>query len=186
MRHTDRSGRAAARRARGACALLLLVAACGGDRGAREGAATKGDASAPGGTLVIATVGDADALVPPLTLSLQGAQVVAQLFDRLADIGPDLNTVGDAGFRPRLARSWTWASDSLSVRFAIDPRARWHDGRPVTARDVAFSFRAYGDPRVESPAAALLTNIDSVSTPDSLTAVVWFARRSPQQFFDGV
>jgi peptide/nickel transport system substrate-binding protein len=32
----------------------------------------------------------------------------------------------------------------------------------------------------------LITNIDSVSTPDSLTAVYWFHARSPQQFYDAV
>jgi peptide/nickel transport system substrate-binding protein len=190
MGSTNRKRHGLARVARGACATLVaVVGACDGGsakKGDGAGPADLVDSAAAGGTLVIATVGDADVLVPPLTLYLQGAQVVSQLFDRLAEIGPELNTVGDAGFRPRLARGWTWAADSLSVRFALDPRARWHDGRPVTGRDVAFSFRTYTDPRVASPAAALLADVDSVSVPDSLTAVVWFARRSPQQFFDAV
>src|SRR5437868_3661252 len=30
----------------------------------------------------------------------------------------------------------------------------------------------------------LVANIDSVSTPDSLTATVWFKKRSPEQFYD--
>jgi peptide/nickel transport system substrate-binding protein len=159
------------------------VAGCGGEQAARDAAPAR---EAPGGTVVIATVGDPDHLVPPLVTSLQGAQIVAQLFDRLAEIGHSLNTVGDGDFRPRLAREWTWADDSLSIRFAIDPRARWHDGQPVTARDVAFSFRLYRDPRTASSIAPLLAGIDSVTTPDSMTAAVWFARRSPQQFFDAV
>ncbi|MGZ8378468.1 MAG: peptide ABC transporter substrate-binding protein [Gemmatirosa sp.] len=163
-------------------ALLSVVAGCGAERTPETAAARE----AAGGTLVIATVGDPDHLVPPIVTSLQGAQIVAQLFDRLAEIGHSLNTVGDADFRPRLARTWTWAPDSLSVRFAIDPRARWHDGAPVTARDVAFSFGLYRDPRTASSIAPLLAEIDSVTTADSMTAVVWFARRSPQQFFDAV
>jgi peptide/nickel transport system substrate-binding protein len=173
----------ASRAPRAWLALLALAAGCGGEQTAREAPAGR---EAPGGTLVIATVGDPDHLVPPLVTSLQGAQIVAQLFDRLAEIGTELNTVGDAGFRPRLARSWTWGADSLSIRFAIDPRARWHDGRPVTARDVAFSYRLYRDPRTASSIAPLLAGLDSVTTADSMTAVVWFARRGPQQFFDAV
>ena len=167
---------------RGWVALLALATACGAEPSAER----TPPADAPGGTLVIATVGDPDHLVPPLVSSLQGAQIVAQLFDRLAEIGGKLNTVGDAGFEPRLARSWTWAPDSLLVRFAMDPRARWHDGRPVTARDVAFSFRLNADPRTASVVAPLLANVDSVTAPDSATAVVWFRRRGPQQFFDAV
>jgi peptide/nickel transport system substrate-binding protein len=160
---------------------LLPLAAC--DRIRPSG---DGDADAPGGTVVIATATAEPPHLLPILAPPAAAPMYAQLFDRLAEIGADLNTVGDAGFRPRLARSWEWAADSLSIRFAIDPRARWHDDAPVTARDVAFTFALTIDPRVASPVAPLLANVDSISVADSLTAVVWFARRSPQQFFDVV
>ena len=52
---------------------------------------------------------------PPLTMTLQGKQVVDQVFDNLADIGPSLNTVGDEGFTPRLADSWRWALALLAA-----------------------------------------------------------------------
>jgi peptide/nickel transport system substrate-binding protein len=81
---------------------LALLAACGRDDG--RSATAAGDV---GGTLVIATPGEVDNLLPPLVASLQGAQISSQLFDRLAEIGDSLNTVGDAGFAPRLATSWT-------------------------------------------------------------------------------
>ena len=75
-----------------------------------------------GGTIVISTSADADVLLPPLTMTIQGKQVVDQIFDNLADIGPALNTVGDAGFAPRLSDRWSWARDSMSVQFHINPR----------------------------------------------------------------
>lgn len=139
-----------------------------------------------GGTVVIAVAADVDALIPPLVSSIQGRQVADQIFDRLADIGDSLNTTGDYGFRPRLAERWTWSPDSLSITFSLNPLARWHDGRPVTSRDVQFTHQLFQDPDVAAPMAALLSNIDSVSTPDSLTAVFWFKARSPRQFFDAV
>ena len=77
-----------------------------------------------------------------------------------------------------------WAPDSLSVTFHLAPNARWHDGRPVTGRDVAFSFDVATDPAVGSPFSAFLANVDSVSAPDSVTAVAWFKRRLPTQLFD--
>jgi peptide/nickel transport system substrate-binding protein len=168
-----------ARLGRAAALLLLAAAACGRDRAT----AAAGDV---GGTLVIASPGDADILLPPLVASLQGAQITAQIFDRLAEIDSSLNTVGDAGFAPRLAKSWTWAPDSLSIRFALDPRARWHDGQPVRAADVKYSYEAYADPATGSPMAELLQNVASVDAPDSLTAVVHFKERRPEQFFDFV
>ncbi|HET7457444.1 MAG TPA: ABC transporter substrate-binding protein [Gemmatimonadaceae bacterium] len=155
-----------------------FVVGCGGGRGdAKGGAAT-------GGTVVIASSADADALLPPIIAGLQGKQVSDFLYDHLADIGPSLNTAGDRDFTPHLADRWQWAPDSMSIAFHLDPRARWHDGVPVRANDVRFTYQLYVNPLVGSPAAPNVENIDSVSVRDSLTAVVWYKRRSPEQFFD--
>ena len=155
--------------------LFALLGAC-----SPEGRAAKGRV---GGTIVLSSAADADALVPPLTMSLQGKQVVDQIFDNLADIGPALNTVGDAGFTPRLSDRWSWASDSLSVAFHINPRARWHDGSPVRAEDVRFTFALVKDTSLASPLSSNLDNVDSVTVVDSLTARVWFHQRTPDAFF---
>ena len=158
--------------------LAVTVAACS------EPASTP--ARANGGTLVVSVGGDPETLLPPLA-STTTAQVIGDLvYDRLAEIGDSLNTVGDEGFRPRLARSWTWAPDSLSITFEMDPRARWHDGKPVTARDVAFTYRVYTDSANGSPFVVTLAGIDSVTAPDSAHAVIWFNQRSPMQFYDAV
>ncbi|HEX7595362.1 MAG TPA: peptide ABC transporter substrate-binding protein, partial [Gemmatimonadaceae bacterium] len=106
--------------------------------------------------------------------------------DRLADIGDSLNILSDKGFTPRLADRWTWAPDSLSIAFHINPKAKWHDGLPVRSNDVRFTVASAKDSSLGSPAKPVITNIDSVSTPDSLTAVYWFHGRSPQQFYDAV
>ena len=136
-----------------------------------------------GGTVVISTSADADVLLPPLTMTLQGKQVVDQIFDNLADIGPALNTVGDAGFAPRLADRWSWAPDSMSVSFHINPKARWHDGASVSAEDVRYTFQLVKDTSLASPLSSNLDNVDSVSVVDSLTARVWFHQRTPDSFF---
>lgn len=161
-------------------AFVLTTAACkGGDT------QSGGDsAAATGGTLVISVSADANGLLPVYADNAVSKGVVEQLYDHLADVGPELNTVGDKGFTPRLADRWEWAADSLSIAFHIDPRARWHDGKPVTARDVAFTYSLYTDPRVGSATGTLLTSLDSVTVRDSATAVVWYGKRSPRQFFD--
>jgi peptide/nickel transport system substrate-binding protein len=131
----------------------------------------------------MSSAADADILLPPLTLTLQGRQVVDQIFDNLADIGSSLNTVGDVGFTPRLSDQWKWAADSMSVSFHINPRARWHDGAPVSAEDVRYTFQLVKDTSFASPLSSNLDNIDSVSVADSLTARVWFHQRTPDGFF---
>lgn len=133
--------------------------------------------------MVISTVAEAEVLLPALARSTSTKMVTDQIFDALAEIGPDLNTVGDAGWKPRLASSWDWSADSLSITFHLDGRARWHDGRPVTAHDVRFSLELYKDPKVLAYDGPNFANVDSISVKDSLTAVVWFHARSPEQFF---
>jgi hypothetical protein len=166
---------------RALAALLALAAAC--DRSGAGPIAGEGGGDV-GGTVVIATAAEPATLFPPLAAGSPAAAVVDQVFDRLAEVGDSLGTFGDGGFRPRLASRWAWAPDSLAVTFTLAPGARWHDGRPVTSRDVAFSFAVATDPDVASPSSAFLANVDSISTPDSVTAVAWFKRRLPTQFFD--
>jgi peptide/nickel transport system substrate-binding protein len=135
-----------------------------------------------GGTIAIAAPADADTLLPALSATSVGRAVIDQLFDRLAEIDTSLNTIGDRGFAPRLADRWEWGADSLSVAFHINPRARWHDGVSVSARDVQFTYQLLTDSIVSSPVAAAMPNIDSVSVRDMATAVVWFRQRVPEAF----
>jgi len=159
---------------------LIALAACtsGGDVPAAAAAGS------PGGTIVIATPGEPDNLLPPITVSGPGLQVNDLIYQRLATVGDSLVTTGDAGFAPDLATRWTWAPDSLAITFTLDPAARWHDGTPVRAADVAFSFALFSDPKTAAPAAPLLANIASVTASDSLTVVATFRARRPEAFFE--
>ena len=47
------------------------------------------------------------------------------------------------GIIPWLASEWTASEDGLAYRFRLVEGATWHDGPPVTADDVAFSFAYY-------------------------------------------
>ena len=156
--------------------LLLLVAACGGSDHAASNAHPT--------TLVMTLPADADNLLPPLSTNETSAQVGAVLFEKLAEVGDSLNVVGDAGFRPSLADSWTWAPDSLSIAFHLDPKAHWQDGVPLRAADVVYSYRVNTSKDVGSPVGPLLAGIDSVTAPDSVTAVFWFHARSLEQFLN--
>lgn len=157
-------------------ALATMVLGCADRSG--------GDADATGGTVVIAIATSFTPALPINITTSTTANVAAQVYDRLAQVGPNLNSFGDAGFEPRLAERWSWASDSMSIAFSIDPDARWHDGRPVRASDVKFSLDLAKDPATGSGIAPLLENVDSISVRDSLTAVAWFRSRSPEQFYD--
>ncbi|HEX9610800.1 MAG TPA: ABC transporter substrate-binding protein [Gemmatimonadales bacterium] len=137
------------------------------------------------GTLILGAAGEPDILLPPVSDRALARDIYDQVFLKLADIGISLNTLGDSGFVPLLAQRWEW-DDPLTLVFHIDPRARWHDGRPVTAADVAFTFDAYTDPVVASPYAANLSRIRAVTARDSMIAVFRFRERYPEMFYDAV
>jgi peptide/nickel transport system substrate-binding protein len=159
-----------------ALVLGLAISACSGEKSAGDG----------GGTVIAGMGTDPSSLFPFLAQDETGFAVNELVFEKLAAIGPSLSSVGDKEFSPRLAKSWDWSRDSLSITFHIDPAARFHDGRPVTANDVLYSFRIVKDPALGSAYTQLITNIDSVSVADSLTATFWFKRRTATQFFDAV
>jgi peptide/nickel transport system substrate-binding protein len=143
-----------------------------------------GLAGEPGGTLVISTTADPGTLFPPLIMRTQAKQITEQIYDYLADVGPEMNTRGDHGFRPALTDRWRWSSDSLMLAFHLNPAAKWHDGRDVTAGDVKFTFSLYKNPALGGRSRTELANIDSVTVTDSLTAVFWFHERQPTRFLD--
>jgi peptide/nickel transport system substrate-binding protein len=135
------------------------------------------------GTIVIA-VGTLGALPVPTLINGRWNQDVADLlFLRLARLGPDLVTSGDKGFEPQLARSWT-RRDSLTLVFDLDPRARWQDGEPVTARDVVFTFQRELEPGVDPQRALLLRYVSAVSEEGPRRVVFRFTKAYPEQLYD--
>jgi peptide/nickel transport system substrate-binding protein len=134
--------------------------------------------------LVIATTADPGSLFPPFVTTIQAKQITEQIYDYLADVGPELDTRDEKKFRPGLADRWRWSSDSLMLAFHINPAAKWQDGKDVTARDVQFTFALNKNPSLGGRLDTELANIDSVTVTDSLTAVFWFHQRSPSQFLD--
>lgn len=136
-----------------------------------------------GGIVVISAGADAETLFPPLATTNQSLAATGLLYDKLAEIGPALNTLGDAGFEPRLAKSWEWSRDSLRLTLHLDEQARWHDGQPVIARDVQYAFQVWKDSVVGASQRGMLASIDSVVVIDDHTARVFYRARSPEQFY---
>jgi len=63
---------------------------------------------------------------------------------------------------PCLAQSWKMAPDGLSYEFILRAGAKFHDGTPVTAEDVKFSFERYRG----TSAALMKERVAAVETPD--------------------
>jgi peptide/nickel transport system substrate-binding protein len=134
-------------------------------------------------TLVVAAVGEPTTLVPPLVTETVGRDISDLVFERLADLAPGGAPVDSAAYRPRLADRWE-RIDSVTWRFHLRPGARWHDGVPVTAHDVAFSFQAFTDSVVDAGARSYLAGKVRATADDSAWIRIQFAAPSPEQLYD--
>ncbi|HEU4681080.1 MAG TPA: ABC transporter substrate-binding protein [Gemmatimonadales bacterium] len=151
-------------------------------------AAQAGAQSARPATSVVIVTGEQATI--PIPTFMEGAaatvgnfEVADQLYLRLAELGPTLLTAGDSGFVPGLAQSWT-RRDSVTLVFNLHPRARWHDGVPVTARDVVFTFSRARDPAVSPRLANLLRHVASVTAESDHRVVFRFSRPYAEQMYD--
>jgi peptide/nickel transport system substrate-binding protein len=122
---------------RGACAALagVLLAACGGGEGGGGAGSRPADVGQPvnGGTAIIAVKSDFDAFNPLVSTALTTQDIIKDmLFTPLIRYDEKLNP------QPYLAERWD-LSDTAVV-FHLRNDVKWHDGQPVTAEDVKFTF----------------------------------------------
>jgi peptide/nickel transport system substrate-binding protein len=72
------------------------------------------------------------------------------------------------GFKPHLARSWSWSADGRALELNLRNDVRWHDGQMVTADDVVWTIKAAADPAYPYPGRAELADIEEVSATDDI------------------
>lgn len=92
----------------------------------------------PGGIFIDSAVADIQSLQPFLAEEADTLGIVGLIFDQL--VGGDPATGQPAP--NALADYWEVAEDGRTYTFHLNENAMWHDGQPVTADDVVFSFEA--------------------------------------------
>ncbi len=128
-------------------------------------------------------VGEPASVLPPLAVETVARDIGDLVYERLADLSPGRPTIDVSAYRPRLAARWE-RLDSLTWRFHLSPAARWADGTPVTAEDVRFSFEAFQDSVLDSPARPSLAGLSRVTAEDPTTVRVTFNQAYPEQLYD--
>jgi len=112
--------------------------------------------------------------------------IAVNVYDRLVSFGSKTLANGTTMYNyedivPELAESWTLAPDGMSMTFALRKDAVFHDGSPVTAEDVKWSFdRAVsvgGFPTVQMKAGSL-EKPEQFSVVDPHTFKIDFIRKS--------
>ena len=90
----------------------------------------------------------------------------------------------DAQFMPRPALMRWAVLSPTRYRFVLNGEPRFSDGQPVSATDVAATYRAVLDPARASPHRASLTNIRDIAVVDART--VDFELTRPDPLFPGL
>jgi peptide/nickel transport system substrate-binding protein len=138
-----------------------FLAACGGGDGGKSAASTAAPTSGAtgtpvrGGTLKIGmiTAGNSETINPAKSVNLADLLRVAQIYDFLFGVGPDVNTV-----LPKLALSAESNADATLWTLHLREGVVWHNGKPFTADDVIYTFNAWADPgsNAHGPVAGLV------------------------------
>lgn len=112
------------------------------------------------GDTIRVSVSEWSTLNPLLMAQDTDTEAVDLVFDRLVTID------AKGAFIPELLESWTILKGGREVVLKLRPGLTWHDGRPIEAEDVVFTWKALRLPQVRQ----IADTVPGVSSLDSLTA----------------
>lgn len=146
----------------GAAALTLVLTACGGDGPSGSGGGGEGAG------IIIGTNDDVPSLDPAECYSYFCGTVIDNVGATLVSYKP-----GETTPSPDLAAAEPEISeDGKTYTFKLRKGVKFHDGSDLTSEDVKFSLNRAKWINHPDGASFLLKNIDSIETPDPLTAVI--------------
>jgi ABC-type transport system substrate-binding protein len=97
-------------------------------------APTSAPAAATGGTLTIGIGGAPDSLNPGVGYLAEAFDIYNLVYDTALLI--DLK----GQYHPLLVDSYTPSDDGKTWTLKVHPGIKWHDGQPLTAEDIAFTY----------------------------------------------
>jgi len=103
-------------------------------------------------------------LDPRVGIDAQSERIDSLIFDDLLSRGEDLNVA------PGLAESWE-IPDPRTYVFHLHRGVRFHDGRPLTSRDVKWTFDSLLRGKIRSTKAAVYKFVDQIDAPDEATVI---------------
>jgi peptide/nickel transport system substrate-binding protein len=137
-----------------------IVSACGSSSSSTS--STPSSAGKGGATIRVGLV-TPTAAINPLTVADAGGLVM------LAQTGEYLNlSTQTLSLRPVLAESWTANSAGDVWTFKIRQGVKFHDGKPLTADDVVYTYKLQSNPNSSSNA---LSNFGGVLDPSGVVKV---------------
>ncbi len=121
-----------------------------------------------GDAMVTGSIADSRTLIPILASDSASSSICEMLFNGLVKYNKDLHLTGD------LAESWEVKEGGLVIIFHLRKGLLWHDGYPLTAQDVEFTFQKLIDPGVRTPYSGDFERVRSLEVLDDYTIKVTY------------
>lgn len=123
-----------------AIVLTLALSACSGKSSTTSSNASSGSANK---TMYLGMVN------PPINFSTISSPDIASSFIEKFMFDSFLEMTGPQEFVPKLADSIE-TTDNQTFTIKLNQKAKWSDGKPVTAEDAAYTFNLIANPKVET------------------------------------
>ncbi|MEM4383960.1 MAG: ABC transporter substrate-binding protein [Candidatus Caldarchaeum sp.] len=120
----------------------------------------------PGGELVFAISSDPPHLNVALSTDVTVGLIGSPIFGALLHYDEKLNII------PELAEAFWISQDGKTWTFKLRKGVKWHDGRPLTSADVAFSMEV--NKQLHPRGRTLLAGLERIETPDEYTVILKF------------
>ena len=163
----------------GVAALGPIVSACGEEKAADEGGGATGGEPNKGGTLRVGIVGGSakDTADPHFAAFEADLTIEYQLYEGLTVFDFDANLTN------AMAESIEPNEDGSVWQVKLVEGLTWHDGKPVTADDVVYSFERVVDPKNPGSGAATLSGLAPGGTVKTDDLTVEFRLETPNVLF---
>jgi peptide/nickel transport system substrate-binding protein len=106
-------------------------------------------------------------LNPLLMQGVYAESLAGNIFDTLISFKEDAKNA-----EPLLAKTWEISADGLTYTFHLRTDVKFHNGQPLTAEDVKYTFETTLDEKNASPNLEFLKPIQKIATPDAHTVVL--------------
>jgi peptide/nickel transport system substrate-binding protein len=139
------------------------------------GTVNSGAATAKKVTFTIGITQDIDSLNPFSGYYVSSYEIYSLDYSRLTDYG-----LKDFSAQPSFAKSWETSADGLTWTYHLTPGAKFSDGTPLTAKDVAYSFNRVRNGKYEQTNYGVyVKSITSVVATDDMTVVMKVKQPTP-------
>jgi peptide/nickel transport system substrate-binding protein len=155
--------------------VFLLFSACSKEPGTGGKTAenpVRNYQPAYGDAIRVGSIGDASNLIPILASDSSSHGITGLVYNGLIKYNKDIEIVGD------LADRWEISGDGLVITFHLRKGVKWHDGYPLTAQDVLYSYKVIIDPSTPTAYAGDFLQVKKAEVVDDYTFRVTY----PQPF----